>query len=214
MKIEFTDDVRGFTKGEVIEFKRSITVLVGNNGSGKSTLLDSISGKLINEPSILDDNLHNYKRQELSKSITITDADYVKVYSYDSVKDAGNTLDTAFDASAYIRNGGYHTKNKSHGESTLFYISKLLGDISNDSELKGRKLLILDEIEKGLDLKTQSRISNMLYNISMKHGVDIICASHNLFLIANFHVYDLNTRETKLGVEYIEELTGYTITKN
>lgn len=218
MRIEFLEKLRCYEKGDIIQFDRTISrktgtmiqVIVGPNGSGKSTLLDCIKGTYMPESKGLSEtSLYHDEYRKMAKSISITECHYDKLYMYDAVKDNGALMDNAFDAVSFIKNGGYQAKSLSHGQAGNFYVSRMIKDLEKDKELDCKKLIILDEIEKGLDLATQVKLHNILYNISLLFNADIICASHNVFLLNMMVVYDLKTRKELTGSDYIEQITKH-----
>ena len=202
MKLKVLSDFRKFKAGEEFEFKTSVTVIVGENGCGKSSLLHTIRGKYDRQN--FDSKLHLMDFAKLSEHVEL-ETDIKNFFFFDSVKDDGSNMHNSADASAFIANGGFQTQRLSHGETQLFYLNRLVSDIMKFRETStDRAMVILDEFDKGFSLVNQSKVFNILHNISHKFNCQIICISHNYLLIDKIGlVYDLETREYVLSDEYL-----------
>lgn len=199
-KVTVVSDFRKLKAGEVFDFALPITIIVGENGSGKSSLLHSIRGKYEKKSG----SLFSEDYVKLSKNIQV-ETGVKKFIFYDSIKDDGANMNNAYDASSFISNGGHHTQRLSHGETQFYYISKILTDIEKIRKTSSEKIiLVLDEFDKGFSLTNQSKVINILSNISNRHNCQIICVSHNYLLIEKIGVvYDIEKREYVLSKDYL-----------
>jgi predicted ATPase len=200
-----------FTKPFSIEFNNKIEIVVGDNGSGKSSLLSALRGTFV-EPSYDKGSLYNFSNKELSESITV-EHDFDKAFFYDAVKDKPNDLNNAYDAMEFIRNGGFETRDKSHGQSSLYLISKMIDEIETYRKANptAKILVILDEPEVGFDLKTQFKLPKMIANISNFLDCHIILATHNYMLVNNNEevtVADNMTYKRMNTEKYVDSLVG------
>lgn len=214
MKITVKNDFRNLKKGDVYDFTdinklKTITV-VGNNGCGKSSIFQALRGT---KDDIKSDSLYKNDFLKLKDNIEVEHS-YEKIFYLDSVKDNGSDLNNAYDASSYVNSGGFYTKDKSHGESSLLYLSMFLDKIKKDI-VENKTLIVFDEFDKGFSLELQAKVRDIIYNISEKHNVHIITISHNPILIyKSYIVYDMEKREMVSSSEYLNDKIGMTfITK-
>jgi len=214
MKITVKNDFRNLKKGDVYDFTdinklKTITV-VGNNGCGKSSIFQALRGT---KDDIKSDSLYKNDFLKLKDNIEVEHS-YEKIFYLDSVKDNGSDLNNAYDASSYVNSGGFYTKDKSHGESSLLYLSMFLDKIKKDI-VEIKTLIVFDEFDKGFSLELQAKVRDIIYNISEKHNVHIITISHNPILIyKSYIVYDMEKREMVSSSEYLNDKIGMTfITK-
>jgi len=198
------NDIRNLKKGTSVGFPKGVTVVVGNNGSGKSTLLQAIRGKYDSG----NQSLCQEQFKKLSDNFEI-ESEFDAYFFLDSVKDAPNSMDNAYDAMAFIKSGGYHTQTLSHGQVQKFLIQKTIDNITDwrDENPDAKGLLVLDEFDKGFDLKMQNLVYNIINNIAKKHKVSVICASHNYLLINKVYVvFDADKMEYASSREYLINL--------
>lgn len=214
MKITVKNDFRNLKKGDVYDFTdinklKTITV-VGNNGCGKSSIFQALRGT---KDDIKSDSLYKNDFLKLKDNIEVEHS-YEKIFYLDSVKDNGSDLNNAYDASSYVNSGGFYTKDKSHGESSLLYLSMFLDKIKKDI-VEIKTLIVFDEFDKGFSLELQAKVRDIIYNISEKHNVHIITISHNPILIyKSYIVYDMEKHEMVSSSEYLNDKIGMTfITK-
>lgn len=210
MKITVKNDFRNLKKDDVYDFTdinklKTITV-VGKNGCGKSSIFQALRGT---KDDIKSDSLYQTDFKKLKDNIEVEHS-YEKIFYLDSVKDNGFDLNNAYDASAYVNSGGFHTKDKSHGESSLLYLSMFLDKIKKHI-VENKTLIVFDEFDKGFSLELQAKVRDVIYNISEKHKVHIITISHNPILIYKSHiVYDMEKREMVLSSKYLNDKIGMT----
>ena len=214
MKITVKNDFRNLKKGDVYDFTdinklKTITV-VGKNGCGKSSIFQALRGT---KDDIKNVSLYKNDFLKLKDNIEVEHS-YEKIFYLDSVKDNGSDLNNAYDASSYVNSGGFYAKDKSHGESSLLYLSMFLDKIKKDI-VENKTLIVFDEFDKGFSLELQAKVRDIIYNISEKHNVHIITISHNPILIyKSYIVYDMEKREMVSSSEYLNDKIGMTfITK-
>jgi predicted ATPase len=193
---------RKIKKGEVFNFDIPLTVIVGENGSGKSSLLQAIRGKYDKKK----DSLNTDEFRKLSKNISL-ETGCEHFLFFDSIKDNGSDMNNSYDAMSFISNGGFATKNISHGETQMYYLNKLINDIKALRTKTDKKIVLcLDEMDKGYSLKTQSKIITLLLNLIMKYNCRILCITHNYLLIKKAGiVFDFDNRKYILSKDYLKQ---------
>jgi ABC-type Mn2+/Zn2+ transport system ATPase subunit len=213
MKITVLNDIRNLKKDTVYDFsilsEMKQIVIIGENGSGKSTILQALRGSLQYKVS---DSLYERDFKDLSKSFSF-EHNYDKIFFLDSVKDNPFDFNVAYDATNLVTSGGFNSRHNSHGEVSLNLVSKLLSDIDvfRSKNQNSKILVVLDEVDKGFSIEKQSKFINVIDYINQKFNVDILCISHNPFLISRSLCFDISTNDFILGSKYIEEKCGFTI---
>lgn len=211
MTITVTEDFRNFKAGDVIDFTglekfQSITV-VGENGCGKSTILQALRGQTGKTTSLYKSDF-----EKLGKNVKIEHS-YENVLFFDAVKDNGNDFMVGFDAVNYVNAGGFATKNLSHGQGALYYISKFLQE-NEKNIVPGKTLLVFDEIDNGLSLQNMSKFVNFIHKMMYERKCHVLIASHNPFFIVQSYIcYDMEEKKLKSSQTYVKEATGFTVTK-
>lgn len=113
-------------------------------------------------------------------------------------------------AEAAITNGGFYWKRKSNGERQLQNLGKWVQE--NQDNWNEKCLLILDEADKGFDLRYQVGLHNMLINIPAKNNVKFLVVSHTLIpILLEDKVYAFQYRRMLSPSTYIFVETGYDI---
>lgn len=241
--ITLKQDDRCFKAGDVLDIpliKGQVNYMVGPNGSGKSTfahwLRARTSGLRKYNKSVFDGMTNNddtlYKDWDGIEVKGLESFD--DVYVLDSVDDNPTSFTNSATASGLIMGGGLQAMSLSKGQTSQLIISTFLSKMEKvtgygmiehrrrkDEGLPGydkHPLIILDEIDEGLDLKNQMRFDRLISNIGKVWNATIICICHNPMValcrsIGNeTPVFDMGSRSTKTIGEYISEQAGVEIT--
>lgn len=236
LKITAKVDERMFKAGDSIELNLTagvVNYMVGSNGCGKSTLLhvirshkDSIHESL--SPSRRSDFARGHDLLFYKDKFDVEGLDqFEHVFTLDAVEDNPVSFEKAASATALIDGGGYWFMRRSRGEGSKMMISRF---ISNMQKITGssidkaknrpanipktRSLIILDEMDEGLDLEAQSTFHHLLFNICVAFNATVLCVCHNptciLFdRIGTINpVFDMTDRTYKNISQYINEQSG------
>lgn len=191
-----------------IEFKKSVTFLVGENGSGKSTILEAMADKIgFNAmggtkhhrfSSAYETELANYLLLDKNIRLPISQGFFFRAESF-------------FNLSKYIDEngnpnywGGAGLLKQSHGESFLAAF--------NHQFREG--LFLLDEPEAALSPQRQLSLLSIINSMEKEKTSQMIIATHSPILLAypNADIFSLDQNGiTK--VQY-EETEHYQITKS
>lgn len=217
MKIRINKDFRGFKEGveHNLNFSDSINTIciVGDNGSGKSSLLDAIVGNFISSKKQYSDTILDDKKSKLKDYITLSEHNFEVVFGFNAHLEGGSTLDTSFDASAYVTSGAFYADRKSHGEGEMIYLSNFINKIK-DQIIPNKTLICLDEFDKGFSLKNQIRANNLINRFVYEFKCKVLFTTHNPFLIyQETIVYNLEKQEFQISSKYLKETTGFKLEK-
>lgn len=238
IKFKFNQDDRCFKKDDVIELDLAKEIpfyLVGPNGSGKTTLMHYIRANkhtLKEENKNLFDGMTN-NDDILYKDTKVVDIEgldeFENIFVLDSIDDDPTSFINSASAGGFVGGGGFNAMSLSKGQKAkdmlgrfLAKVQKFTGFSFNDYK-EGKRydketLIIVDEVDEGLDLKGQSTFHIMLRNLACTFNAFIICICHNPICTLSSYlreftlVYDLSTRSLKMIKDYIEEQTGLEIT--
>ena len=226
LKITAKVDERMFHAGDSIELNLTagvVNYMVGSNGCGKSTLLHAIRSY---KDSIYDLLLYKDK-------FDVDGLDqFEHVFTLDAVEDNPVSFEKAASATALIDGGGYWFMRRSRGEGSKMLLSRFISNMqkitgaSIDNEAKKpanipktRSLIIIDEMDEGLDMESQSTFPRLLFNLCVAFNATVLCVCHNptciLFdKIGTINpVFDMSDRTYKGIHQYINEQSGkYIIT--
>lgn len=195
-----------FPKDLTIEFKSGINVIVGDNGCGKSSLLKKIFFPKFEKPWFSDktdaeqkqEHINNYvkgKTRELLfdkfPNLFINGKEIHKNVFIENLKNSKITL-SGHDVLAM-----WDMHDFSNGENTLDFLRSL--------EAIENGLIMLDEPETSLSIKSQRLIAKLLTKIAEKNQVIIITHAPVLMETAK-EVYDFEKKQWINTEEYIKQL--------
>lgn len=198
---------------ENLEFKKSITFLVGENGSGKSTLLEAIAvcygfnpeGGSINFQFSSKDthsDLHNHIR--LARGLQRpTDSFFLRAESFYNVATEIENLAKEWDAVSFMQGyGGKSLHEQSHGES---FLSLMI------NRFRGKGIYLLDEPEAALS--PQRQLSMLIRIHELAADSQFIIATHSPILLGmpDADIYSFDDGEIH-KIDY-EETESYQVTR-
>jgi len=172
----------------VIYFRPGMNVIVGENGCGKSTLI-----KLITDPEFVKEN-KVLQKITLSKDAKANDVQFMM---FDT-----ETQNPRIKGKLEEETAEYQVLSRfmSHGQTLL----PILEHVSNEKN----KIIIVDEPESGLSLKSQRRILKA-FRKAVGNGCQIILATHSYVIISDVkRVYDMERRVWVNSDSYLTEQTG------
>lgn len=178
-RIRLKDIHLSFPKGET-------TLIIGTSGAGKSTLIKCIIQETSFRGAITDCN-----RQEIAyipqyPALNLKESAYDAIYWSARFSDLfAKRKDLNIRTQEYVEKVGLTyvkeapIKNLSGGQRQRVSIAKEL--------IRGKKILIADEIDTGLDGGVAQSLVKMLSDITHKENMTTIIVSHNL---SNIELYD------------------------
>ena len=236
LKITAKVDERMFHAGDSIELNLTagvVNYMVGSNGCGKSTLLHAIRS---HKDSIYE-SLSQGRKSDFARGhdlllykdkFDVEGLDqFEHVFTLDAVEDNPVSFEKAASATALIDGGGYWFMRRSRGEGSKMLLSRFISNMqkitgaSIDHETKKpanipktRSLIIIDEMDEGLDMESQSTFPHLLFNLCVAFNATVLCVCHNptciLFdRIGTINpVFDVTDRTYKNISQYINEQSG------
>lgn len=224
-------DERVFKKDDTIELTGfGVNFIVGPNGCGKSTILHAIRAYRDSlyenmKPNIRMEFARNHDLCIYKDVFDVQGLDeYKYVFCLDAHLDNPVSFMNAGSATALIHSGGLQYGHISRGQGSQMMMSRFITDMQNMMNVKitdsttwppsDRSLIVIDELDEGLDLNGQMKFHRLLWNLSRIFNADVICVCHNPLCIltsAYTNVYDMSTRSYKDINTYIKEQTGKVI---
>lgn len=229
LSIKAKQDERVFKKGDSIKLniEPGVNYIVGPNGCGKSTIMHAIRAHkdTLYENMNSNDRMEfgrDYDLQSYNKIFDIKGLDaYSNIFCIDAHIDNPVSFMNASSATAFIHGGGMTYNRISRGEGSKMMLSKFIGSIQNVTKANikdkstwitsDRSLVVVDELDEGLDLKCQMTFHTLLTNVAKVFNADVICVCHNpICILAGTigNVYDMSTRSYKDINTYIREQTS------
>jgi predicted ATPase len=187
-----------FEKGFEIEFKNNLTVIVGDNGCGKTSLIKLIKPKKNNtfsfsehkksEEDIAREYVNDGNRELIyvnQPNLLIIENNIHKHALIEQFKDnVGVGIEKIIKPSELL--SMWDMQCFSNGENTIDFITSL-NDIENS-------LIVLDEPETSLSLKSVNMIKRVIRKLSFKNQV-IIITHHPYLMELSKELYDFETKK-------------------
>lgn len=194
-----------FKKGFSLDFQDPITVIVGDNGTGKSTLLKYLEFRYA-KPFLIEDEKDYFKKQWNSyKENEDCKLEFVSnpkmIILENKIHKAGlqsyfESQLTPFKADKEDVMNFMDVQSFSNGESVL--------DILSIFETLEDSLIILDEPETSLSIKSQVLVKEMLSKIGKKNQLIIATHSPKLMELSE-SIYCMETRKYVERTEYLNQ---------
>ncbi len=195
---------------EELEFRKSVTFIIGENGSGKSTLVEALAINAGFNPEGGSRNF-NFKTQDshsklynnlklVRSAYRNTDGFFLRAESFYNVASEINNI---LDKGQIERNYGGSLHDRSHGESFLALVN---------NRLSGNGLYIFDEPESALSINSQFNLLIAINELVEKKSQFII-ATHSPILMAypDADIYHVSHSGLEL-IDY-EDTEQYGLTK-
>lgn len=207
--------IRSLKAMDRLNFKKRVTILVGENGIGKSTLIEAIAvsqgfnpeGGTINfRFSTEDSHSELYRYLRVSKGMAVRkDGFFLRAESFYNVASNIDQMDRipAPGPSVIESYGGVSLHKQSHGESFMALVANRFG---------GNGLYILDEPEAAL---SPSRLLELMYHIHEleRKNSQFIISTHSPILMAYPGAQVLYLTEDGIQSVSYKETEHYQITK-
>lgn len=198
------------TRLEKLEFRRSVTFIIGENGSGKSTLVEAIAVNAGFNPEGGGRNFNfntMTSHSELFEDLRLVRTAYRNRDGYflraESFYNVASEIDRVFSPGDKQRIYGGSLHEQSHGESFLALLH---------NRLNGNGLYIFDEPESALSIVSQFNMLTRIKQLVDKKSQFII-ATHSPILMAypDADIYSV----TNSGIQLInyEDTEQYKLTK-
>ena len=209
--VHWTDDIRidnPFLRKKLFPLELvpddDITVIVGKNGSGKTRLLSSVEQLCKIEGQLKKQNLPNFERRSLLKdkerlhiSIETENNEEMPVYmmKQDSILHSATFMGDPLElASKFMSNG--------EGRKKLMDRIKALAEHLRE---KGKKcVLILDELDSGLDFREQMKLAGVLKKCTDVFQVFMV--THNVVTMMQFDkLFDIEKKCFRNTSDYLND---------
>lgn len=210
-RIYWTDDIRidnPFLRKKLFPLELvpddDITVIVGKNGSGKTRLLSSIEQLCKIEAQLKNQNLPKYQRrlllqdkENLKISISTENNEETPVYmmKQDAILHSATFMGDPLElASKFMSNG--------EGRKKLIDRIKALAEALRE---KGKKcVLVLDELDSGLDFREQMKLAGVLKKCTDVFQVFMV--THNVVTMMQFDkLFDIEKKCFRNTSDYLND---------
>jgi ABC-type multidrug transport system ATPase subunit len=190
--IKIKKDYRGLKENEEFVFDKDITIIVGSNGSGKSSLINLLRSQWKGHYMGRID-----RKSDLDELCSVEGLDEF-VHKYDYATDTDSLAGKSFVDMSYLTKDkglGITVMRFSAGQTQLAQLNNIISKIATTYKEGEKQLVIFDEPEKGLDLKTQYKFASAIRNFKPKLNTTCIVITHSLPFLDSFgSVYDMDTR--------------------
>ena len=219
-RIYWSGDIRidnPFLKKRLFPFELvpedNITVIVGKNGSGKTRLLYSVEQLCKIEGQLKNKNLPKFERkcllsdkERLQINIETANSEEVPVYmmKQDAILHSATFMGDPLElASKFMSNG--------EGRKKLMDRIKALAEHLRE---KGKKcVLILDELDSGLDFREQMKLAGILKKCTDVFQVFMV--THNVITMMQFdRVFDIEKKCFRKTSDYLNDAMPKSILKS
>jgi predicted ATPase len=175
---DFPFNVPLFSQAFALEFRKPVTIIVGENGTGKSTLLESIAAKC---GFALEGGNRNHAEDATYNSTPLDDAlelswfprihqgFFLRAETFTNFASKVDQLDVSW---AY---GGKSLHAQSHGESFMALFN---------SRLENGGVFLLDEPEAALSPVRQLGFMKLMHDVEKFREAQLIMATHSPILLS------------------------------
>lgn len=237
LKVKVSEKFRCFDECEfeIPIRKGEVNYIMGDNCCGKTTVLqrirsekdslDNVNKKIFD--GMCSTNIQMMKFEPIE--VIGVNENFTNVFALDSVEDDPSSFINSSTASSFVSGGGMAAQNLSKGEKAKRMINSFLYKIQNElgySVEKYKKgepltdvspLVIVDEIDEGMDLSNMMEFDHMLYNICRVFNATILCVTHNPFVLFggdkgnDCPLFDMDKRKQTTVKAFVESKTGISI---
>jgi predicted ATPase len=170
--LEVMKAVNPLKPGLHIEFKKSICFLVGDNGVGKSTIMDCLADTY----KFKDDTY--LKRSKMKENIRIETegefpVDYMDFHASDK------RFSGSFGEDIMLQMGQMRA---SSGQVTISLLNKILKRVKKTEN----GVIIFDEPCRGMSIRNQLMICNLMKGIVEKMNCQLIVTTHSIIILGKF----------------------------